>query len=98
MTTRRDVLALAALGMAASTVRPVKAAAPSGQLTIGSSTPDPDGKTVHQEFDVMQPDGKTQHIKSTLGRDGADAYDFSVFIPNKAGEWVQAFKIRYERK
>src|SRR6202046_5121887 len=35
MTTRRDVLALAALGMAASTVRPVKAAAPSGQLTIG---------------------------------------------------------------
>ena len=35
MTTRRDVLALAALGMAASTVRPVKAAAPSGQLTVG---------------------------------------------------------------
>jgi len=70
----------------------------SGQLTIGTSTPDPDGKTVHQEFDVMQPDGKTQHIKSTLGRDGSDAYDFSVFMQNKAGEWAQVFKIRYERK
>ena len=34
MTTRRDVLALAALGMAASTVRPAKAA-PAGQLTVG---------------------------------------------------------------
>ncbi len=70
----------------------------SGQLTIGTSTPDPDGKTVHQEFDVMQPDGKTQHIKSTLGRDGNDAYWFSVFMPSKTGEWAQVFKIRYERK
>ena len=35
MTTRRDVLALAALGMAAGAVRPAKAAKPSGQLTYG---------------------------------------------------------------
>ena len=35
MTTRRDVLALAALGMAAGAVRPAKAAAPAGQLTYG---------------------------------------------------------------
>ena len=35
MTTRRDVLALAALGMAAGAVRPAKAVAPSGQLTVG---------------------------------------------------------------
>ena len=34
-TRRRDVLALAALGVAASAVRPAKAAAPAGQLTIG---------------------------------------------------------------
>ncbi len=34
-TRRRDVLALAALGMAASAVRPAKSAAPSGQLTVG---------------------------------------------------------------
>jgi peptide/nickel transport system substrate-binding protein len=34
-TRRRDVLALAALGMAAGAVRPAKAAAPSGQLTVG---------------------------------------------------------------
>jgi len=46
----------------------------------------------------MQPDGKTQHIKSTPGRDGDDAYDFSVFMQNKAGDWAQVFKIRYERK
>jgi hypothetical protein len=52
----------------------------SGQLTIGMTTPDTDGKTLHQEFDVMQPDGKTQHIRSTLVRDGNDAYDFSVFM------------------
>src|SRR6476469_7242213 len=35
MTTRRDVLALAALGMAAGAVRPAKAAKPSGQITYG---------------------------------------------------------------
>jgi peptide/nickel transport system substrate-binding protein len=34
-TRRRDVLALAALGMVASAVRPAKSAAPSGQLTVG---------------------------------------------------------------
>ncbi len=34
-TRRRDVLALAALGMAAGTVRPAKAVTPSGQLTVG---------------------------------------------------------------
>ena len=26
-----------------------------GQLTIGTATPDPDGKTLRQEFDSMQP-------------------------------------------
>src|ERR1700722_2612177 len=35
MTTRRDVLTLAALGMAASAVQPAKAATASGQLTVG---------------------------------------------------------------
>ena len=30
-----------------------------GELTIGTATPDADGKTLHQEFDIMQPDGKT---------------------------------------
>ena len=69
-----------------------------GQLTIGTATPDTDGKTLRQEFDVMQPSGKTQHIKSTIVRDGSDAYDFSVFMQNNAGEWAQLFKIRYERK
>ncbi len=35
MTTRRDVLALAAMSMAAGAVRPAKSAAPAGQLTVG---------------------------------------------------------------
>ena len=69
-----------------------------GQLTIGTATPDADGKTLHQEFDVAQPSGKTQHIRSTIARDGNDAYDFSVFLQDKTGGWAQLFKIRYERK
>ncbi len=68
-----------------------------GELTIGTATPDADGKTLHQEFDIMHPDGKTGHIRSTLVRDGNDAYWFSVFV-QKDGEWAQVFKIRYERK
>ena len=69
-----------------------------GQLTIGTATPDVGGKTLRQEFDVVQPSGATQHIRSTIVRDGNDAYDFSVFMQDKAGEWAQVFKIRYERK
>src|SRR5664279_2365490 len=69
-----------------------------GQLTTGTATPDADGKTLRQEFDVMYPTGKSQHVRSTIVRDGDDAYDFSVFLQDKTGEWAQAFKIRYERK
>jgi Protein of unknown function (DUF1579) len=69
-----------------------------GQLTIGTAKADADGNTLHQEFDVMQPDGTIHHIRSTILRDGENAYDFSVMMQNKAGEWVQMFKIRYERK
>lgn len=69
-----------------------------GQLTIGTATPDADGNTLRQEFDTMQPAGTTQHIRSTIVRDGNNAYDFSVYLPDKTGEWAQAFKIRYERK
>jgi len=69
-----------------------------GQLTIGSATPDVDGKTLRQEFDVVQPSGATQHIRSTIVRDGNDAYDFSVFMQDKSGAWAQVFNIRYQRK
>ena len=68
-----------------------------GELTIGTATPDPDGKTLHQEFDIMRPNGSAGHIRSTLLRDGNDAYWFSVFM-QKQGEWAPVFKIRYERK
>jgi hypothetical protein len=68
-----------------------------GELTIGTATPDPDGKTIQQEFDIMHPNGKTGHIRSTLVRDGNDAYWFTVFM-QKDGDWAQVFKIHYERK
>jgi hypothetical protein len=68
-----------------------------GDMTIGTATPDPDGKTIHQDFDLLHTDGKTGHIRSTLVRDGNDAYWFGVFM-QKDGEWAQEFKIRYERK
>ncbi len=68
-----------------------------GELTIGTATPDPDGKTLVHEFDIMHPDGKTGHVRSTVVRDGNDAYWFTVFM-QKDGEWAQVFKIHYERK
>ena len=69
-----------------------------GQLTIGTATPDADGKTLRQEFDVMQARRQDPARPSTIVRDGNDAYDFSVFLQDKTGEWAQVFKIRYERK
>ena len=68
-----------------------------GELTIGTATPDPDGKTLLQEFDILHVNGKTGHVRSTVVRDGNDAYWFSVFM-QKDGDWAQVFKIRYERK
>ena len=68
-----------------------------GELTIGTASPDPDGKVLHQEFDIMHPNGKTGRIRSTLLRDGNDAYWFTVFM-QKDGDWAQVFKIRYDRK
>jgi hypothetical protein len=68
-----------------------------GELTIGTATPDPDGKTLRQDFDIMHTNGKTGHIRSTLERDGDNAYWFTVFM-QKDGDWAQVFKIRYERK
>ena len=68
-----------------------------GELTIGTVTPDADGKTFHQEFDIMHTSGATGHLRSTLVRDGDNAYWFSVFM-QRSGEWQQVFRIRYERK
>jgi len=69
----------------------------SGQLTIGTSTPDADGKTLRQEFDVTQPSGVTNRIRSTVARDGNNAYVFTVFEPEN-GEWKQLLQIIYKRK
>lgn len=68
-----------------------------GELTIGTATADSDGKTLTQDFDIVHPDGRTGHLRSTLTRDGNDAYWFSVFM-QKDGQWTQVFRIHYERK
>ncbi len=68
-----------------------------GELTIGTATADADGKTVTQDFDLLHTDGKTGHLRSTLVRDGKDAYWFTVLV-QKNGEWAQVFRIRYERE
>jgi len=68
-----------------------------GQLTVGTSTPDADRKTLRQEFDVIQPNGGTGHLRSTMVRDGNDAYLFTVFA-QQSGEWKQLFQITYKRK
>jgi hypothetical protein len=68
-----------------------------GDLTIGTAAPDADGKTLHQEFDLTSVDGRVTHIRSTLVRDGDNAYWFTVFL-QKNGEWSPEFKIHYERK
>ena len=68
-----------------------------GQLTIGTATPDLDGKTLHQEFDTTQPNGAVSHIRSTIVRDGNDAYLFAVFAQQN-GAWKQLFQITYKRK
>lgn len=68
-----------------------------GDLTIGTAAPDADGKTLHQEFDLTSASGKVSHIRSTIERDGDNAYWFTVFFQND-GQWSPEFKIHYERK
>ena len=68
-----------------------------GQLTVGTATPDLDGKTLEQEFDTTQPNGTISHIRSTLVRDGNDAYLFTVFIEQNRA-WKQLFQITYKRR
>lgn len=68
-----------------------------GQLTIGTATPDLDGKTLAQEFDTTEPNGTIRHIRSTIVRDGHDAYLFTVFLKQN-GAWKQLFQITYKRR
>ena len=68
-----------------------------GQLSIGTATPDLDGKTLRQEFDTTQPNGTISHIRSTIVRDGNNAYLFTVFLEEN-GVWKQLFQITYKRR
>ena len=40
---------------------------------------------------------KAGHLRSTIVREGSDAYWFTVFM-QKDGDWAQVFKSRYKRK
>lgn len=68
-----------------------------GELTVGTATLDADGKTLNHEFGITHTDGRVEHLRSTVVRDGNNAYWFTVFLL-KNGEWSPEFKIRYERK
>ena len=68
-----------------------------GDLTIGTSVPDQDGKTLQQNFNLTDANGKVTPIRSTIVRDGDNAYWFTVLL-QKNGEWSPEFKIHYERK
>lgn len=68
-----------------------------GELSKGTATPDADGKTLRQEFDIIHVNGSTGHLRSTIEREGNDAYWLTVFM-QKNGEWAQVFRIRYDRK
>jgi hypothetical protein len=68
-----------------------------GDLTIGTAVPSPDGKTLQQNFELTDAKGKVTPIRSSIVRDGENAYWFTVFL-QKNGEWSPEFKIHYERK
>ena len=68
-----------------------------GELTTGTASADPDGKTLWQEFDIRHTNGVTAHLRSSIVRDGDNAYWLTVFT-QKDGQWAQAFRIRYERR
>ena len=70
-----------------------------GQLTIGTSVPDPDGKTLQQDFEVIQPDGKTGHTSVPHWCAMATTRIGSPCLCQKGGRVAhEVFKIRYERK
>ena len=68
-----------------------------GDLSIGTATPDPDGKTLRQDFEITHPNGKTEHYRSTIVRDGENSYQFTV-LGQQNGDWKPLFQVQYQRK
>jgi hypothetical protein len=69
----------------------------SGDLSIGTAALDQDGKTLRQDFDITHPNGKVEHFRSTIVREGENAYQFTV-LGNHDGEWKPEFQLEYQRK
>jgi hypothetical protein len=68
-----------------------------GELTTGHATQEAGSKTLRQEFDILHVNGTAGHLRSTIEREGKDAYWLTVFTSND-GTWAQLFRIRYDRK
>lgn len=68
-----------------------------GALTVGTCTPEDGGKTLTQEFDITGRDGSVTHLRSSIVRDGDNAYHFTVFMM-KNGAWSPELKVDYQRK
>lgn len=66
-----------------------------GDLTTGTCTPTPTGLT--QEFDITNPDGTTNHLRSQIRQTTPDDYDWQV-EGKKDGDWKVLIKLHYVRK
>jgi hypothetical protein len=65
-----------------------------GALTEGEAVMD--GDRLEQDFHVTQADGTTQPFRSTIVRQGPDAYDWHV-QSQKDGAWQEMFSLKYKR-
>lgn len=66
-----------------------------GNLTDGEATVD--GNRLLQEFRVSKVDGTSNEFRSTIQRQGPDAYDWSV-SGQKDGAWVVLVALKYKRQ
>ncbi len=66
-----------------------------GNLTDGEATMD--GNRLLQEFRVSRVDGTSNEFRSTIERQGPDAYDWSV-SGQKDGAWVVLVALKYKRQ
>ena len=65
-----------------------------GNLTEGDAVMS--GERLEQEFHIIGTDGTARPFRSTVVRNGADAYDWNV-EHQKDGAWEQMFALKYTR-
>jgi hypothetical protein len=67
-----------------------------GNLTEGEATMI--GDHLEQEFQIVETDGTSHRLRSTIVRTGPDDYDWNVQRQDKDGKWVVIFGLKYKRK